>query len=76
MIVTQSEAFEDWRQAMGIEEIVEDPDAQTAEQLAEMFGVSLSTARRYANDAVKAGRMEKIRVKRDRQPQDAWRLVE
>ena len=76
MNVTQAEAFEDWREAMGMEQITDDPDAKTAEQLAEMFNCAVSTARRYAREAVEEGRMECITVKRGRQPQDAWRLVE
>jgi len=74
--VTEAEAYQDWREAMGLEVVVDDPDAKTVQQLAEMFDCARTTARRYANDAVKAGRMEKVRVKRGRTPQDAWRLVE
>jgi len=74
--VSASQAFEDWREALGLEEIVDDPDAKTVDELAAMFDVAKSTARRKAEEAVGAGRMEKIRVKRGRQPQDAWRLVE
>jgi len=74
--VTADQAMEDWRKALGLDEIVDAPDAKTAPELAEMFDVAVSTARRKAKAAVKAGRMEKVRVKRGRTPQDAWLLVE
>ena len=74
--VTAEQALEDWREGLGLEEIADAPDAKTAKELAAMFDIAVSTARRKAEAAVKEGRMEKVRVKRGRQPQDAWLLVE
>lgn len=65
--VTDEMSLDDIRDAfgdaLGVSDIVDDPNAKTAKELQEMWpNLSLTTVRGKANKAVAAGKMEAVRV--------------
>ena len=62
--ITEAEAVEAWRGALGIVEVVENPVARTVSELCEEHGIGYYAMRNRLQKAMAAGTVKKVRVRR------------
>ena len=62
--ITEDEVLAAWRQALSIEEVVDNDDARTINELCEAHGIGYRAMHSRLRAALAAGTMEKVKVHR------------